>query len=82
MLHPQSRLSGWLEPMLREIENDPRAITFPQLDWGNPGPEWRLNKGGIGCTLGFLWNPLSEHEVAEQPRDKVCTWVNGAQLYA
>jgi polypeptide N-acetylgalactosaminyltransferase len=58
---------GWLEPMLLEIQNDPNAITFPQMDWETP--QGKLSKGGIGCTLGFLWSPLSEHEVVEQVKD-------------
>eukprot|EP00041_Stephanoeca_diplocostata_P010419 m.165872 g.165872 ORF g.165872 m.165872 type:complete len:114 (+) comp18140_c0_seq13:1400-1741(+) len=40
-----------------------------QQDWEDPNT-WNTHRGGIGCTLGFLWNPLSEHEIAEQALDK------------
>jgi polypeptide N-acetylgalactosaminyltransferase len=60
--------AGWLEPMLGRIAMNKETVVFPKLDWENPGA-WDTHKGGIGCTLGYLWSPLSEHEVAEQARD-------------
>jgi polypeptide N-acetylgalactosaminyltransferase len=61
---------GWLEPMLSRIAANRKTVVFPKLDWEDPG-SWATHRGGIGCTLGMLWSPLSEHEVAEQAKDAV-----------
>ena len=40
--------------MLSRIRANKETVVFPKLDWENPG-KWDTHKGGIGCTLGYLW---------------------------
>eukprot|EP00039_Didymoeca_costata_P013661 m.211469 g.211469 ORF g.211469 m.211469 type:complete len:578 (+) comp15838_c0_seq18:205-1938(+) len=56
---------GWLEPMLDILRVNTHSISFPRLDWEDYDT-WNIHKGGIGCTLGFLWSPLSEHTIPDR----------------
>eukprot|EP00039_Didymoeca_costata_P013658 m.211445 g.211445 ORF g.211445 m.211445 type:complete len:116 (+) comp15838_c0_seq11:932-1279(+) len=51
--------------MLDILRVNTHSISFPRLDWEDYDT-WNIHKGGIGCTLGFLWSPLSEHTIPDR----------------
>lgn len=48
------------------LHADHTTVAFPRLDWEDAGT-WATHRGGIGCRLGLLFSPLSEHEVPVPP---------------
>eukprot|EP00923_Selenidium_pygospionis_P041358 GHVN01071670.1.p1 GENE.GHVN01071670.1~~GHVN01071670.1.p1 ORF type:complete len:602 (+),score=76.04 GHVN01071670.1:530-2335(+) len=49
----------WLEPLVKRLKDHPMTVLMPQID-GITSETMVHNRGGIGCTLGFLWK-LMEH---------------------
>eukprot|EP00041_Stephanoeca_diplocostata_P014834 m.280150 g.280150 ORF g.280150 m.280150 type:complete len:652 (+) comp19820_c0_seq9:134-2089(+) len=62
---------GWLPPLMRRMHKHPERVLMPMIDSINP-ETFDFNKGGIGCTLGFLWG-LTEHSIPVQPKDQPAT---------
>ncbi len=52
---------GWLEPLMARIKDDPTRVLMPNVDSIN-ARTFEYEQGGIGCTLGMLWN-LVEHSI-------------------
>ncbi|XP_005797463.1 polypeptide N-acetylgalactosaminyltransferase 12 [Xiphophorus maculatus] len=59
---------GWLEPLLKRIKEEPKAVVCPVIDvidWntfqylGNPGEP---QIGGFDWRLVFTWHPVPEYE--------------------
>lgn len=59
---------GWLEPMMQRIAHDRTHILMPMID-GVDQETFKVVPGGIGCSLGFLWN-LIEHSIPIQKQDQ------------
>jgi len=59
---------GWLEPLMRRMKDSPTRVMMPMIDSIDPRT-FRPNAGGIGCSLGFLWQ-LTEHSIDIQPKDE------------
>ncbi|EDQ85941.1 uncharacterized protein MONBRDRAFT_38577 [Monosiga brevicollis MX1] len=59
---------GWCEPLMARIKGDRRRMLMPQID-GVDQETFEPLVGGIGCSLGFLWN-LIEHAIPIQPKDQ------------
>eukprot|EP00052_Salpingoeca_macrocollata_P010883 m.84081 g.84081 ORF g.84081 m.84081 type:complete len:558 (-) comp17769_c0_seq2:57-1730(-) len=59
---------GWLEPLMFEISKDRRNVVMPMVDGVNQ-ETFQVQPGGIGCSLGFLWN-LIEHSIPIQKQDQ------------
>ncbi|EGD73692.1 glycosyl transferase [Salpingoeca rosetta] len=59
---------GWCEPLMARIKGDRTRVLMPQIDSIN---QETLDPvvGGIGCSLGFLWN-LIEHSIPIQKKDQ------------
>ena len=55
---------GWAEPILARIADDHTRVIMPQIDGINQ-ETLDPQGGGIGCSLGFLWN-LIEHSIPIQ----------------
>ena len=58
---------GWLEPLMARLAHNPTHVVFPQID-SIDQMTFRPEAGGIGCTLGFLWQ-LVEHAIPTQRKD-------------
>eukprot|EP00042_Codosiga_hollandica_P030644 m.179076 g.179076 ORF g.179076 m.179076 type:complete len:594 (-) comp53415_c0_seq2:1232-3013(-) len=61
-------VEGWLEPLVYRIGQDRKVMVMPviaSVEQETMTPE----PGGIGCTLGFLWN-LIEHGMGIQEKDR------------
>lgn len=58
---------GWLPPLMRRLKDNPQRVLMPMIDSLN-AETLTFRKGGIGCTLGFLWT-LTEHSIPIQPAD-------------
>eukprot|EP00049_Salpingoeca_infusionum_P024853 m.17346 g.17346 ORF g.17346 m.17346 type:complete len:572 (-) comp7417_c0_seq1:347-2062(-) len=58
---------GWCEPLMERIKGDRRRVLMPQID-GIDQETFEPRVGGIGCSLGFLWN-LIEHSIPIQKKD-------------
>ncbi|EZG46942.1 putative UDP-N-acetyl-D-galactosamine:polypeptide N-acetylgalactosaminyltransferase [Gregarina niphandrodes] len=56
---------GWLEPLLYPIGSDPSIVTMPHID-GIDKSTLELQKGGVGCTIGLIWNVM-EHAYKPEP---------------
>lgn len=59
---------GWLEPLMQRIAHDPSHVLMPMVDGVNQ-ETFEVVPGGIGCSLGFLWN-LIEHSIPIQAQDQ------------
>lgn len=59
---------GWCEPIMQRIMGDPSRVIMPQID-GIDQETFEPRVGGIGCSLGFLWN-LIEHSIPIQKQDQ------------
>nr|XP_027201320.1 probable N-acetylgalactosaminyltransferase 9 [Dermatophagoides pteronyssinus] len=55
----------WLEPLTSRISQHKDSIVMPAID-GLNNATLQYSKGGIGCTLGFIWK-MMEH--AYSPHD-------------
>ena len=60
---------GWLEPLLYEIQKNPKAITVPvitTISWDNfafHGPGTNPQIGGFDWRMTFQWHSIPEHEM-------------------
>eukprot|EP00040_Diaphanoeca_grandis_P030364 m.179399 g.179399 ORF g.179399 m.179399 type:complete len:638 (+) comp31973_c0_seq1:195-2108(+) len=59
---------GWLPPLMRRMKDHPERVLMPMIDSTNP-ETFQHHNGGIGCSLGFLWD-LTEHSIPTQPEDE------------
>ncbi|EDQ87587.1 uncharacterized protein MONBRDRAFT_37866, partial [Monosiga brevicollis MX1] len=59
---------GWLEPLLDNLRQNPHNMVMPQIDSIDP-ETFEHKAGGIGCTLGFIWN-LIEHGMGLQEQER------------
>uniref|UniRef100_A0A0G4IFU8 Glycosyltransferase 2-like domain-containing protein n=1 Tax=Chromera velia CCMP2878 TaxID=1169474 RepID=A0A0G4IFU8_9ALVE len=60
---------GWAEPLMHRLmgEDGRTRVVMPMID-GTDAQTFKHTKGGIGCTLGFIWKVI-EHAVPEQQKD-------------
>ena len=58
---------GWLEPLMQQIADSPHSVVMPMID-STDSATFSPKKGGIGCTLGFLWT-LIEHSMPIQKQE-------------
>eukprot|EP00056_Hartaetosiga_gracilis_P022984 m.34518 g.34518 ORF g.34518 m.34518 type:complete len:571 (+) comp9928_c0_seq2:87-1799(+) len=60
--------TGWCEPLMARMKDHPSRVLMPQIDGVNQETLEPV-VGGIGCSLGFLWN-LIEHSIPIQKQDQ------------
>lgn len=60
--------TGWLEPLMQQIADSPHSVVMPMID-STDSDTFVPRKGGIGCSLGFLWS-LIEHVIPLQEQER------------
>lgn len=62
--------AGWLEPLLWEVNKNPKTAACPIIDIINEDTfaftrSFELHSGAINWNLGFRWYPISKRELIE-----------------
>ncbi|CAI4231180.1 unnamed protein product [Auanema sp. JU1783] len=61
--------TGWLEPLVQRIHDNPKAIVCPVIDHINAenmayqGDKYATSVGGFSWALHFTWEPLPQSEI-------------------
>ncbi|CAL8072254.1 unnamed protein product [Orchesella dallaii] len=84
-------IKGWLEPLIRRIQENPKVVATPIVDWIDgdtlqyfADAPYRSHIGGFDWGLFFIWRGLSyrEQKLTDHPAKPIASPTNVGGIFA